>query len=187
MLWYWLQIFSNTQSIFWQHSRTYTFAVMLMSTYMDLWPSVQLSLIADNDEEVMGILADNSQQCPWERSARKPGWCLLAPSPLVLYLSSDKNIWQHKASLWCKGANSSNWQHIGATTNRSIWTKFTYDMTVHSLLQRLMTHWVEKSGIRISVMYPEYTGSMLLRNADSHVTLDLTTRCCNTEGLAACT
>jgi hypothetical protein len=37
--------------------------------------------------------------------------------------------------------------------------------------------------IRISVIFPEYTGTMPLRNADSHVILDLTTWCCNTEGL----
>jgi len=43
---------------------------MRISTYMDLWPSVQLSPIADNDEEAMGILADNNNSV---RERDRPG------------------------------------------------------------------------------------------------------------------
>jgi len=43
---------------------------MRMGTYMDLWPSVQLSLIVDNDEKPMGILADNRNSV---RERDRPG------------------------------------------------------------------------------------------------------------------
>ena len=124
----------NTQSQpFWQHSCTYTFAVMRMSTYMDLWTSVQLSLITDGDkeDEALGILTDISSSWERDRQRSKPRLCLLAPSHLVLYLSSDKNIWQHKASsLCCNGADSSNWQYTAVKACRRIWTKYTYNMSV---------------------------------------------------------